>query len=151
MKRSCLGNILHWSLGCLVRFVVYYPRPLKFRGESKFKFLPIQTRNANEFFSLSNFTSNFLCYSNCFRILRFLKTVLRFFAIRYFALVGKFLFLYPLPTSYLFIDGDVREDGVHAPRFREHGAERQREARHQQPRPCCAYVREHVDAGHPAV
>lgn len=40
---------------------------------------------------------------------------------------------------------------MHPPGLGEHGAERQRESGHQQPRPGRAYVREHVDAGHPTV
>lgn len=35
--------------------------------------------------------------------------------------------------SHLFVELDVCEDCVNAPRFAEHGAEREREARHQDP------------------
>lgn len=53
--------------------------------------------------------------------------------------------------AHFFVDGDVRENGVHPPGLREHRAERQRESGHQQPRSRRTYVREHVYAGHPTV
>ena len=50
-------------------------------------------------------------------------------------------------AAYLFVDFDVSEDGVDAPRFGEHGAEGEREARHEKPRSPCANVGEEGDRG----
>lgn len=45
-------------------------------------------------------------------------------------------------SPYLLIELHVGEYGVYAPRFREHGAEGQRETGHQQPRSGRANIRE---------